>query len=81
MFINAYNVHMQTKSFVGWYGIARNIGNRLVIITGSEGLKDTIPMVGSDFIDRAGISSGLKLTRLILQLRKSALPKRRNSRG
>ena len=34
-----------------WYQIARNIGNRLVIITGSEGLKDTIPLVGDDFVD------------------------------
>ena len=34
-----------------WYEIARNVGKRIVIITGSEGLKDTIPLVGDDFID------------------------------
>ena len=34
-----------------WYMVAKNISKMLVIITGSEGLKDTIPLVGNDFID------------------------------
>ena len=36
---------------VGWYEVARTKGEMCVIITGSAGLKDTIPLVGDDFID------------------------------
>ena len=34
-----------------WYQYARNLAEIIVVITGSEGLKDTIPLVGDDFID------------------------------
>jgi site-specific DNA-methyltransferase (adenine-specific) len=34
-----------------WYSEARRIAKRVVIITGSSGLADTIPLVGADFID------------------------------
>jgi DNA modification methylase len=34
-----------------WYKTARELANILIVITGSAGLKDTIPMVGEDFID------------------------------
>ena len=34
-----------------WYSQAKRIGRMVVIITGSQGLKDSIPLVGDDFID------------------------------
>jgi len=34
-----------------WYTDARRIASMVVIITGSSGLADSIPLVGSDFID------------------------------
>lgn len=40
------------KSFpVSWYAIAKTLAGMIVIITGSVGLADTIPLVGDDFID------------------------------
>jgi site-specific DNA-methyltransferase (adenine-specific) len=34
-----------------WYSLCAAISDRIVIITGSAGLKDTIPLVGADFVD------------------------------
>ena len=36
---------------VSWYEQAKRIARMVVIITGSAGLADTIPLVGDDFID------------------------------
>ena len=36
---------------VEWYGQARRIARLVAIITGSSGLKDSIPLVGGDFVD------------------------------
>ena len=34
-----------------WYSEARRVARRVVIITGSSGLADSIPLVGDDFVD------------------------------
>jgi predicted RNA methylase len=34
-----------------WYVLCRCIARRVVIITGPSGLKDSIPLVGEDFVD------------------------------
>lgn len=34
-----------------WYRLGKRIANMVVVITGSSGLKDSIPLVGDDFID------------------------------
>ena len=36
---------------VRWYSDARRVGQMVVIITGSSGLADSIPLVGTDFVD------------------------------
>jgi len=36
---------------VAWYAQAKRIGGMVVIITGSCGLADSVPLVGSDFVD------------------------------
>lgn len=36
---------------VAWYGAARRFGAMIAIITGSSGLKDSVALVGEDFID------------------------------
>ena len=34
-----------------WYAASRRVAEMVVIITGSQGLVDTVPLVGADFID------------------------------
>lgn len=34
-----------------WYAAVRKAARTIAIVTGSSGLKDTIPLVGSDFVD------------------------------
>ena len=36
---------------IAWYSEAKRIGKFVAIITGSSGLKDSIPLVGEDFVD------------------------------
>src|SRR5690606_28809385 len=34
-----------------WYAIARQVAETVVVITGSAGLKDSVALVGDDFVD------------------------------
>lgn len=36
---------------VEWYSLCRSLASRIVIITGSSGLQDSVPLVGADFVD------------------------------
>lgn len=36
---------------ITWYSVAKQFAKMIVIITGSVGLADTVPLVGEDFID------------------------------
>jgi len=48
---------------VAWYSEARRIGKVVVIITGACGLKDSVPLVGDDFIEVVAAWNTNSLTR------------------